>query len=95
MRRRRQKNTLLPKMLGLAVLVNAILLPILAQLGVFKGIRGQRLTPVQLVQAPPPPPKPKAQSRQAKPHVAQRRTAAPPRRAARLRANGPCRTRRT
>ena len=69
MRRRRQKNTLLPKMLGLAVLVNAILLPILAQLGVFKGITGQRLTPVQLVQAPPPPPKPKERARRNRPHV--------------------------
>ena len=55
MRRRRQKNTLLPKMLGLAVLINAILLPILAQFGVFKSIgRGQRLTPIELVKAPPP-----------------------------------------
>ena len=74
MRRRRQKNTLLPKMLGLAVLVNAILLPILAQLGVFKGMKGQRLTPVQLVQAPPPPPKPKTPQR-AKPHVVHHQTA--------------------
>lgn len=55
MRRRRQKNNLLPKMLGLAVLINAILLPILAQFGVFKNIGGgQRLTPVELVKAPPP-----------------------------------------
>ena len=43
MARRRQKNNLLPKMIGIAVIVNAILLPILAQFGVFKGIHGQRL----------------------------------------------------
>ena len=42
-------------MLGLAVLINAVLLPILAQFGVFKSIGGsQRLTPVELVKAPPP-----------------------------------------
>ena len=55
MRRRRQKNTLLPKMLGLAVLINAILLPILAQFGVFKSIGGRpRLTEVELVKVPLP-----------------------------------------
>ncbi len=61
MRRRRQKNTLLPKMLAVAVLVNAVLLPILAQMGVFKGAR-TRLTEVKLVTLPPPdkkPPEPK------------------------------------
>ena len=31
MSRRRKKNTLLPKMIGIALLINAILLPILAQ----------------------------------------------------------------
>ncbi len=75
MRRRRQKNTLLPKMIGLAVLINAILLPILAQFGVFKSIGGrQRLTEVELVKAPPPekrpaPPKktPKKQAARPKP----------------------------
>ena len=84
MRRRRQKNNLLPKMIGLAVLINAILLPILAQFGVFKSIgRGQRLTPIELVRAPPPekrpaPPK-KAKKQAAKPrppgHKAAPRTA--------------------
>lgn len=55
MRRRRQKNNLLPKMIGIAVLINAILLPILAQFGVFKSIGGrQHLTPVELVKLPPP-----------------------------------------
>ncbi len=55
MRRRRQKNNLLPKMIGIAVLINAILLPILAQFGVFKSIGGrQHLTPVELVNLPPP-----------------------------------------
>jgi protein TonB len=84
MRRRRQKSTLLPKMIVLAVLINAILLPILAQLGVFKSIGGgQRLTPVELVKAPPPekrpapPKKAKKQVAKAKPagHKAAPRTA--------------------
>jgi len=75
MRRRRQKNNLLPKMLGLAVLINAILLPILAQFGVFKNIGGhQRLTPIELVKLPPPekrpaPPK-KTKKQAAKPKPA-------------------------
>jgi len=75
MRRRRQKNNLLPKMLGLAVLINAILLPILAQFGVFKSIGGdQRLTPIEIVKAPPPekrpaPPK-KTKKQAAKPRPA-------------------------
>lgn len=80
MRRRRQKNTLLPKMIGVAVLVNATLLPILAHLGVFKSMKGQqRLIPVQIVQAPPP--KPKAQAKKAHPKTAHHATAhhtAPP-----------------
>ena len=86
MRRRRQKNTLLPKMIGLAVLINAILLPILAQFGVFKSIGGrQRLTQVELVKLPPPekrpaPPKktPKKQVARSKPtgHKAAIRAAA-------------------
>ncbi len=79
MRRRRQKNTLLPKMLGLAVLLNAILLPILAQFGVFKSIGGrQRLTQVELVKIPPPekrpvPPKKAVKKQAAKPHSAGRK----------------------
>jgi len=90
MRRRRQKNTLLPKMIGLAVVINAILLPILAQLGVFKNIGGQKLTPVELIKLPPPekrptPPKKTAKKPTAKPKTAGRKTAAraaAPRRAA-------------
>ena len=76
MRRRRQKNTLLPKMIGLAVVINAILLPILAQFGVFKSIGGrQRLTQVELVKLPPVPKPPapprKTPKKQAsKPHPA-------------------------
>jgi len=87
MRRRRQKNNLLPKMIGLAVLINAILLPILAQFGVFKNIgHGQRLTPIELVKAPPPekrPPPPKQVAkarppgRKAAPRTASARRAAP------------------
>ncbi len=58
MSRRRKKNTLLPKMVGLAVVVNAVLLPLLAHFGAFKAIHGQRLTPVRLVSLPPPPKRP-------------------------------------
>ena len=39
MRRRRKKNTLLPKMIGLAVVINAVLLPLLARMGAFKKRR--------------------------------------------------------
>ena len=82
MRRRRQKNTLLPKMIGVAVLVNAILLPILAQLGVFKNIGGQKLTQVELIKLPPPekrpPPPKKTAKKAARPHPAGHKTAARP-----------------
>lgn len=83
MRRRRQKNTLLPKMIGLAVIINAILLPILAQLGVFKSIGGQKLTQVEMLKLPPPekrvaPPKKMAKKAAAKPKTAGRKTAAHP-----------------
>ena len=83
MRRRRQKNTLLPKMIGLAVIINAILLPILAQLGVFKSIGGQKLTQVEIIKLPPPlkqpaPPKKTAKKATPKPKAAGRKTAARP-----------------
>lgn len=70
MSRRRQKNNLLPKMIGIAVVINAILLPILAHMGVFKAIRGQRLEPVKLVELPPQkkPPVPKKTPKKAPPH---------------------------
>ncbi len=72
MRRRRQKNTLLPKMIGLAVVINAILLPILAQLGVFKNIGGQKLTQVEIIKLPPPekrPAPPKKTAKKATPKI--------------------------
>lgn len=83
MRRRRQKNTLLPKMIGLAVIINAILLPILAQLGVFKNIGGQKLTQVELIKLPPPekrpaPPKKTAKKATPKAKAAGKKTAARP-----------------
>lgn len=94
MRRRRQKNNLLPKMIGLAVLINAILLPILAQFGVFKSIGGgQRLTPIELVKLPPvekrPAPPKKAPKKAAKPHSAGRKVAARPASARRVPAGPP------
>jgi len=83
MRRRRQKNTLLPKMLGLAVLINAVLLPILAHFGAFKNVVGQKLRPIELVKLPPPekrpaPPKKTPKKTAAKPHPATRKTASRP-----------------
>lgn len=83
MRRRRQKNTLLPKMIGLAVVINAILLPILAQLGVFKSIGGQKLTQVEIIKLPPPekrpaPPKKTAKKAVPKAKASSRKTAARP-----------------
>ena len=66
-------------MIGLAVLINAILLPILAQFGVFKGIHGHRDIPVELVKLPPPGRKPPAPKRRAaKPHPAAHKVAAHP-----------------
>ncbi len=82
MSRRRKKNTLLPKMIGIALLINAILLPILAQFGVFKSAGGKRsLTQVELVKLPPAekkPPVPKKTPKKiaAKPHSAGRKAAA-------------------
>ena len=81
MSRRRKKNTLLPKMIGIALLINAILLPILAQFGVFKSAGGRRsLTQVELVKLPPAekkPPVPKKTPKKiaAKPHPAGRKAA--------------------
>ncbi len=88
MRRRRQKNTLLPKTIGAAVVITAILLPILAQLGAFKNIGGQKLTQVELIKLPPPEKRPPASKKTAKKptskpkaagHKAAARSAAPPR----------------
>ena len=81
MSRRRKKNTLLPKMIGIALLINAILLPILAQFGVFKSVGSRRtLTQVELVKLPPAekkPPVPKKTPKRiaAKPHPAGRKAA--------------------
>ncbi len=58
MSRRRKKNTLLPKMIVIALVINAILLPLLARFGAFKAITGQHLTPVRLVRLPSPPRRP-------------------------------------
>lgn len=81
MSRRRKKNTLLPKMIGIALLINAILLPILAQFGVFKSAGGRRtLTQVELVKLPPAEKKPLVPKKTpkkiaAKPHPAGRKAA--------------------
>jgi protein TonB len=57
MRRRRQKNNLLPKMIGIAVLINAVLLPVLAQIGAFKAVTAH-YAQVKLITLPPPESKP-------------------------------------
>lgn len=44
---------MLAKMIGVAVIINAILLPILASLGVFKPKKGSQLMEVKLVKLPP------------------------------------------
>lgn len=68
--RRRKKNSLLPKMIGIAVLVNAILLPILSQLGVFKAMHGRHLEDVKLVTLPPEKKPPTPKHEPPKKHVA-------------------------
>ena len=87
MSRRRKKNTLLPKMIGIAVVINAIILPILARLGVFKAIHEQVNIPVELVKAPPPAPKPKSIAR--KKQIAQQHHGAPKRTASRAEKSQP------
>lgn len=84
MSRRRQKNNLLPKMLVIAIVVNAILLPILAQMGVFKNRGGHHLDQVRLITLPPekkpPTPKrtpPKKRVAKAKPRPATRAASRP------------------
>lgn len=67
MRRRRQKNPLLGRMIGLAVLINAVLLPVLASLGVFHT-RRQSLIMTQLITLPKQLPQPTS----AKPKVVRR-----------------------
>ena len=54
MRRRRQKNPMLMRILGISVLVHIIALPILARFGAFKKIQQQFAGP-QVVFVPPPP----------------------------------------
>jgi len=63
MRRRRRNNTVLWKTMGIAVLITAALLPIMAWFGVFKAVK-QKYYAVTLVNLPPPKPLPKA----AQPH---------------------------
>ena len=79
MRRRRKKNTLLPKMIGLAVVINAVLLPLLARMGAFKSVGGQRLTPVEIVKLPPPEKRPTPPKKAAAhPHPAEHKAASRP-----------------
>lgn len=63
MRRRRRNNTVLWKTMGIAVLLTAALLPIMAWLGVFKAVK-QKYYAVTMVNLPAPKPLPKA----AQPH---------------------------
>lgn len=54
MRRRRQKNPMLMRILGISILLHIIALPILARMGAFKKIQQQFAGP-QVVFVPPPP----------------------------------------
>ena len=53
MRRRRQKNPLLGRIIGISVLVHIIMLPILAHFGAFKKIQ-EHFVQTQMVVLPPP-----------------------------------------
>ena len=53
MRRRRQKNPLLGRIIGISILVHIILLPILAHFGAFKKIQ-EHFVQAQMVVLPPP-----------------------------------------
>jgi protein TonB len=53
MRRRRQKNPLLGRIIGISILVHIILLPILAHFGAFKKIQ-EHFVQTQMVVLPPP-----------------------------------------
>ena len=67
MRRRRQEKPLLPKMIGIAVVIVAAMLPLLSKLGAFKAIQGHRYDNVQLVKLPPQPKKPEPKKAPEKP----------------------------
>lgn len=54
MRRRRQKNPLLMRIIGISILVHIIALPLLAQFGAFKKIQ-EHFVQVTTVKLPPPP----------------------------------------
>jgi protein TonB len=72
MRRRRRQNPLLIKTIGVGVIVTILVLPILAELGVFKTLH-EEYVETQLINLPPPPPQPKEMPAKAKkrvhPHV--------------------------
>jgi protein TonB len=53
MRRRRQKNPLLGRIIGISILVHIIMLPILAHFGAFKKIQ-EHFVQAQMVVLPPP-----------------------------------------
>ena len=72
-------------MIGLAVVLNAILLPLLAHFGAFKAIRGQHLTTVKLVDLPPP----VKRNVPKKPPIRKRVAKARPRSTARMAAHSP------
>ncbi len=67
MRRRRQKNNLLGKIVGISILVHIVLLPILAHFGAFKKIQ-QHFMETKMVVLPPPPSPPDRAAHQAQ-HV--------------------------
>ncbi|BDI34493.1 hypothetical protein CCAX7_65440 [Capsulimonas corticalis] len=70
MRRRKKEKPLLPKMIGVAVVIVAALLPLLAKLGAFKPNHGHRYDNVTLVKLPPVPKKPEPKKAPPKKKVA-------------------------
>ncbi|MCW3059885.1 MAG: outer rane transport energization protein TonB [Capsulimonas sp.] len=70
MRRRKKEKPLLPKMIGIAVVIVAALLPLLSKLGAFKPMHGHRYDNVTLVKLPPVPKKPEVKKAAPKKKVA-------------------------
>lgn len=69
MRRRRQRNPLLMRIIGISILAHILLLPVLAHFGAFKKIKQQFIVgEVKIVNLPPPPQvkPPDAQKKEAK-----------------------------
>ncbi|HLK58624.1 MAG TPA: energy transducer TonB [Chthonomonadaceae bacterium] len=74
MRRRRQKNPLLMRIIGISIAVHIVALPVLAHFGAFKKIQ-QHFVEAKIVVLPPPP-APEKEKAEVKKQVAQKPTPA-------------------